>query len=339
LHSFDRVSYFFSIDSMEASTVVVKSVSTVAALASIWVGILFADAKSWFGADAGTKQQSLNMLYERLIPGLTTVALAMALVLRVRSIVKNIENPPFKKFGRKCLIVSTASILFVFSCFYRSINIADEGAFTCYGKPTAFNAPAAGRFVATIGEVALVVQTAYYINVVAKRLGVKDTTWRKVCAKFTTIRFSTIIPVLLAEICSWSGVISTNPKFFCMEYILWMVIALTWVWDGANLLHYSTTLKDGFANCGLLCAGLCLFCFNLFVEIPHFFAYDRSADEGSGHGGPPTHVSIFECSQDKDSPLWLKRLPFFVCYFIGCAWASVALTYQTLAPRNRPHRD
>ena len=32
--------------------------------------------------------------------------------------------------------------------------------------------------------------------------------------------------------------------------------------------------------------------------------------------------------QDADSPLWLKRLPFFFAYFVGCSWSSAALTYR-----------
>jgi hypothetical protein len=55
--------------------------------------------------------------------------------------------------------------------FHRAINIADEGAATCRGKPTPFNAPAAGRSVATVGEIALVVQFSIFIDETALRLG------------------------------------------------------------------------------------------------------------------------------------------------------------------------
>jgi hypothetical protein len=40
------------------------------------------------------------------------------------------------------------------------LPLQDEGAATCRGKPTPFNAPAAGRSIATVGEIALVVQVS-----------------------------------------------------------------------------------------------------------------------------------------------------------------------------------
>jgi len=238
-----------------------------------------------------------------------------------------------QKFGQKSLIVSAASILFVFSCVYRALNIADEGAATCRGPSTIFNAPVAGRFVATIGEVALVVQVATYISVTSERLAAKQGMWRKVFQRWTSVRFSTIVPALCAEAMSWTGVLSGNSKFFCIEYILWMIIAITWTWDGAGMLQKSAHWKDQFAHASLLLAGLALFVFNAFYEIPHFFKYDRAIDADSAAN--QVHIGIWECSQDEHSPLWLKRLPFFVCYFIGSSWCSVALAYR-FQRRNRP---
>ena len=47
--------------------------------------------------------------------------------------------------------------------------------------------------------------------------------------------------------------------------------------------------------------------------------------KGLGFADAP---GIWECVQDADSPLWLKRLPFFFTYFVGCSWSSAALTYR-----------
>ena len=61
------------------------------------------------------------------------------------------------------------------SCFYRAINVADEGAALCRSPGSVFNMPAAGRAVATVGEIALVVQISEYISDTARRLACRPT--------------------------------------------------------------------------------------------------------------------------------------------------------------------
>lgn len=97
-----------------------------------------------------------------------------------------------------------------------------------------------------------------------------------------------------------------------------------WAWDGAELLHKSKRWGDLCVHAALLLTGLVLLGFNLCLEIPHFFA--NSERSGGADGG----ATMFECIQDKQSPLWMKRLPFFFCYFFASSWASVALTYRFL---------
>ena len=47
-------------------------------------------------------------------------------------------------------------------------------------------------------------------------------------------------------------------------------------------------------------------------------------------GRPPNQPGIFECIQKHDSPLWKKRLPFFVMYFIGASWIAVGGSFRFL---------
>jgi len=301
------------------------------------------------------RHQSAAMLYDVFIPFLSIVALLVATLLLIRAIARRAteklctenngtsmqrhqERRRRKNFGRKSLIVSGASVLFAFSCVYRAFNVADEGAATCRGPPTYFNAPVAGRFVATVGEVSLVIQLSIYITSTADRLGAQQGLWSKAFRRFTTIRFSTLLPVVTAEIMSWTGVLSGNSKFFCAEYVLWMCIAITWVWDGAELLHKSTRFSDQFSHACLLMAGIGLFAFNALLEIPHFFTYSRKIVEAGASpetsemsAAVPQHIGIWECHQDINSPLWVKRLPFFFCYFIGCSWCSAAISYRFLS--------
>ena len=172
------------------------------------------------------------------------------------------------RFGRKGLLVSSSSVLFVASCLYRALNVADEGAALCRGRPSIFNMPAAGRAVATVGEIALVVQVSVYISDTALRLGIASDLWSK-------RRRFTLLPVVLAECFSWTGLITGSSKFFCCEYVMWCCIAATWMWDSAELLHRSNRRGDGTVHSCLLLGSLALFAFNACFEIPHFFRYSR----------------------------------------------------------------
>lgn len=193
----------------------------------------------------------------------------------------------------------------------------------CRGRATSFNAPVAGRAVATVGEIALVVQVAAFLDDTSRRLGIGDASR----LRFSSRSLFTVLPCICAECFSWLGVLTGQSRFYCCEYVVWMFIALSWSWDAAECVHKSSRPSDILTNAMLLVGGLNLFAFNALIEIPHFFQYHPSDSMDSD---TVERLSIFACYQDRDSPLWLKRLPFFFCYFFGCSWASVALSYRYL---------
>lgn len=296
------------------------------ALLGAAAGLLF--AATW---SSGDRHGSSKALFDTVIPSLAFAALLIGLVIFMRIATKQaLCRRRTVKFGRKGLAVCTSSLLFIASCCYRAINVADEGASMCRGPATPFNAPVAGRAVATVGEIALVVQIATYLDDTSRRLGIGDASR----LRFSSRKRFTLLPVCIAECFSWMGVLTGMSRFYCCEYSVWMLISLSWVWDAAECFHMSVRLSDTVTHAGLLVGGLCLFAFNAFLEIPHFFRYHPSESMGSAD---VERLSIFECYQDRDSPLWLKRLPFFFCYFFGCSWASVTLSYRYLR-RGLPKR-
>ena len=139
----------------------------------------------------------LNLLLDTIVPVGAGCAcfIAAGLLLRLAAHVfeERCRNPGQPTFGRKGLILATGSLLIVASCFYRSLFIASEGAALCRGTPSRFNAPVAGRSVATIGEIALVVQVAAYISATRSRLDVKGWAW----ADHAAFAYA---PVVLAEV-------------------------------------------------------------------------------------------------------------------------------------------
>eukprot|EP00937_MAST-01D_sp_MAST-1D-sp2_P000721 g721.t1 len=290
-----------------------------------------------FAHDERTRAESLATLYDWLIPLMAGSALAASLLVLWQQAVSFTEDHcrctcprqqkqkrGHRRFGRKSWLLSVCGALFAGSCFYRSLNVADEGAAACRGTPTAFNAPVSGRAVATVGEVALVVQVSLLIEEAAERLGAKRGLWAPLFERATAMPFSTVGPAVLAEVASWSGVLSSVTRFYCVEYVLWMVIAATWAWDAAEILHRSRALVDRACFAYLLVCSLALVAFNALHEIPHFNV------SRPGQSTASTPAGVWACSQDRDSPLWFKRLPFFVCYFVGAAWSSAAASVHFL---------
>lgn len=298
-----------------------RLLSDLASLSTLFVGLVTTVTfiKTYRGQDEANSGL-VNTLFDNLIPSLAGIALLVAVLLTVRVSVRSVESRwRHPRFGRKGLILAGSCVLFVFSCFYRSLNVADEGAGMCRGTPTVFNAPVSGRSVATVGEMSLVVQCYFSLEASALRLGDhKRSHWRTAMPLYA---------VVVAETFSWFGLMTGVSKFFCAEYIVWMLIACSWAWDSAELLHKSRTLSDATFHSAVLLGALGLFMFNAFHEIPHFIGYQI------GGAAPEEQVpgvyNVLQCVQDAGSPLWMKRLPFFFTYFVVAAWASVGGLYRS----------
>jgi hypothetical protein len=89
-----------------------------------------------------------------------------------------------------------------------------------------FNATVCGRMVATIGEIALVLQPSECIHDAKVRLGMF--TVSLLSSRFCG-RGSELAVMVFAETLSWSGVLTgIISKFCCGEYVvLWMLIAIS----------------------------------------------------------------------------------------------------------------
>ena len=65
---------------------------------------------------------------------------------------------------------------------------------------------------------------AVYIRTTASRLGAKQGLWGNLVEKYTSLPFTTLVPVVCAETMSWSGVLSGSP-----EPVAWCVMMLVGV--------------------------------------------------------------------------------------------------------------
>ena len=275
-------------------------------------------------APAMVMASAVDIVYNRFLPVAAFASLFCGLLLLARTVAVKVESRVKKlpRFGRKGLIITSSSVLFAASCLYRATFVADEGASLCRGPSSLFNAPVAGRFVATVGELALVVQLTAYLSDTAQRLRVPGRV-------FAARRRRTLIPAVLAECLSWTGVLSSIPQFFCAEYLCWCVIGGMWAWDAAELLHRSSRWGgDALVHAIIVLASLSLVAFNACHELPHFFyapSAPSAAEAAAGSEQATAPASAWACTADAASPLWQKRLPFFVCYFFVSSWCSTAL--------------
>lgn len=271
----------------------------------------------------------LDKIYACLLPRAAMLSLFSAILLLMRATAHRCEKTScmrrlrrVPRFGRKGMLICGASVLFAASCVYRAINVADEGAYLCRGPTSAFNAPASGRAVATIGELALVLQVSSYLA---------DTALRLAGPAALSPRY-TMSVAAVAEACSWAGVLTGTAKCFCVEYVCWVGIALLWAWDASELLHKSTKRGDTIVHATLVAAGLGLAAFNIGHELPHFFVATPLNAPGVSESGVATP---FSCTQDAESPIWFTRLPFFVTYFAGASACSATLAARYMASGSR----
>ena len=264
-------------------------------------------------------EDPVDLIYS-LLPAASLLSLTTAALLVLRAATATIHDRCLSaarpRCGRKALLVSACSTIFTLSCVYRSLNIADEGAFLCRTRATAYNAPVSGRLVATLGELALVVQVRSFIEEAARRLRVA-----RIASAWT------VAPTVVAETFSWLGVLTGVSRFFCAEYCCWVVIAGMWAWDAAELLHKSRRATDAIVHALLVCASLSLIAFNVLHELPHFFSAVPLTGNSDVTAGPATRPSPtpFSCTHERDSPIWTSRLPFFVTYFVGASACSATL--------------
>jgi len=155
----------------------------------------------------------LEYVFDSLIPRAAALSLFATVLLLIRAAAHALERSGcirsrrMPAFGRKGILIAGSAVVFAASCLYRALNIADEGAYLCRGPRSIFNAPAAGRAVATIGELALVLQIKSYLEDTALRLGA--------ARRYPSRSQRTCVSLaLLAESCSWAGVLSGVAKCF-----------------------------------------------------------------------------------------------------------------------------
>ncbi len=221
--------------------------------------------------------------------------------------------------------------LYVFGCAFRSlIPRADVQRITLFD--TWFASVFVGRTVATIAELGFVFQWAIVLAFVSKETQVK----------FAALIAKVVVPIIVvAEICSWYAVVTTNYIGNAIEESLW---AFTYVLIGLALVSLLSKLKGAMkyaaiiavAGCGLYVA------FMTIVDVPMYLSR-LAADTAQGK----VYLGFIEGIIDLNSRWvvthdiaeWKTEIPWMSLYFSFAVWVSLALCYVPLtAERFKKHR-
>jgi hypothetical protein len=217
---------------------------------------------------------------------------------------------------------------YVFGCAFRSIlPRADVQRIALFD--TWLSSVMVGRTVATIAEVCFVIQWA----IVLRQLGkwVKSDTVNNVSV--------TIVPlILIAELCSWYAVITTNYLGNAIENSLWAVTFTLIAVALARLLyefHGLARLAIGVAIAGVGC----YLAFLVSVDVPMYLARWR-ADLAAGKELLGIFSGLYDLGTrwavTHDFAHWHEEIAWMSLYFSFAVWSSLALCGFELVKHHLP---
>lgn len=217
-------------------------------------------------------------------------------------------------FRRPQLLLSLGYVL---GCGFRSIlPRADVQRICLYDSW--LSSVAVGRSVATVAELCFAAQLAFILREYSKDAGsaVGDALSRL------------ILPlILLAECCSWYGVLSTNYIGNTIEESLWTISSLLLAGGLISLLRHSEGQQRRLLQAAILgCAAYA--CFMILVDV-QMYATRWLADEAAGK----TYLSLAEGFRDVSSRWrvtfdleeWRTEIPWMTAYFSLAVWTSIGI--------------
>ena len=217
---------------------------------------------------------------------------------------------------------------YVFGCAFRSIlPRADVQRIALFD--TWLSSVMVGRTVATIAEVCFVIQWA----IVLRQLGkwVKSDTVNNVSV--------TIVPlILIAELCSWYAVITTNYLGNAIENSLWAVTFTLIAVALARLLYEFHGLAR--LAIGVTIAGVgCYLAFLVTVDVPMYLARWR-ADLAAGKELLGIVSGLYDLGTrwavTHDFAHWHEEIAWMSLYFSFAVWSSLALCGFELVKHHLP---
>ena len=231
-------------------------------------------------------------------------------------------DPHAGRFRRRQLWLSA---VFVLGCGFRSlIPRADVQRFGLIDSW--LSSVLIGRSVATAAELCFAAQWALLLHAAARGVG----------SRFGVAVAWLLVPlVAVAEVCSWSAVLTTCYLGNVAEESLWALAASLLVAGGLIVWARRRAARGPFLAAALA-LGILYIIFMLSFDIPMYMSRWR-ADEARGR----TYLALGQGLRDAWSRRvvtfsweeWRAEIPWMTLYFSVCVWWSLALVH---APRPGP---
>jgi hypothetical protein len=234
-------------------------------------------------------------------------------------------DAPVGLFRRRQLRLSA---VFVLGCGFRSlIPRADVQRFGLIDSW--LSSVLIGRSVATAAELCFAAQWALLLHAAARGVG----------SRFGVAVAWLLVPlVAVAEVCSWSGVLTTCYLGNVAEESLWALAASLLVAGGLIVWARRRTAREPFMAAALA-LGILYIIFMISCDIPMYLSR-WLADEARGR----TYLTLGQGLRDAwlrpvvtfSWEQWRPEIPWMTLYFSVCVWWSLALVH---APRPVPDPD
>jgi hypothetical protein len=232
---------------------------------------------------------------------------------------------PVSRFQRRQLLLSA---VFVFGCAFRSLlpraDVQRLGLIDIW-----LSSVLVGRSVATAAELCFMAQLALLLHSAAKAVG----------SRFGVAFSWVLVPLIaVAEICSWSAVLTTCYLGNVAEESIWALSAALLLVACAIVWWRCRAVRGPFLAAALV-LGIVYVAFMCAVDIP-MYVTRWQADEA---GGRP-YLTLSQGLHDAWSRRvvsyswadWRAEVPWMTLYFSVCVWWSLALVR---APRVEPDRN
>ena len=258
-----------------------------------------------------------------IVVSAANVAFWLSLYRHFRTRTLNLQGAIFRT---ELMVLLCAA--YVFGCAFRSILPRADVQRICLFD-TWLSSVLVGRSVATVAEICFVIQWAIVLRQLAKL--VKSDTVLNVS--------NVIVPlIVIAEICSWYAVITTNYFGNAIENSIWAVTFLLIAVALLRLLHEfhgAARLAIGTAVAGVAA----YLAFLVTIDVPMYFGRWQT-DLMSGKELLGIFAGLYDVSSrwtvTHDFVHWREEIAWMSLYFSAAVWSSLALCTFELVKHRLP---
>jgi hypothetical protein len=213
---------------------------------------------------------------------------------------------------------------YVLGCGFRSIFPMVDVPRICL-HDTWIARIAVGRTVATVAELCFALQWALLFREAGASRGLAALAGRL------------IVPIIaLAEVFSWSAVVTSNYLLHAIENSLWTLAAMLGLAGFLSLRSQGAAGTAHFIEVACTCAGAYV-AYMVTVDVPMYLS--RWQTDVAGNGSLPLaqglRTLLARCIVEHRWDAWHNDVPWMSLYFTVAVWISIALAH---APRFRTTR-